>query len=380
MRDPYEVLGVERTATSVEIKREYRKLAKKYHPDLNPDNEEAEQKFKEANLAYEILSDPDKKQKYDTYGAAAFENGGAGFNGGFGGGFGGFGDIFGDLFGDVFSQGYGANRKRPSKGADIQQVVNLTFQEAAFGTSKEIQIRREEECHVCHGSKADEGSESHTCSTCHGQGVVNEVSRTPFGTMSRTVTCSKCHGTGETIDKPCKNCKGTGKEYKSEKIKIDIPSGVEDNNVIRLSGKGHVGENGGPNGDLYVILRVANHEIFKRDGLDIYYEMPISFPTAALGGKIDVATLRKSVEFEIPAGTQTGERFTLKNEGIEDKRTGRTGNLYFYVKVVTPTKLSKEQKEALKAYAEASGSEVREEKSFFDKVKDFFEWKTRTTS
>ncbi len=380
MRDPYEVLGVERTATSVEIKREYRKLAKKYHPDLNPDNEEAEQKFKEANLAYEILSDPDKKQKYDTYGAAAFENGGAGFNGGFGGGFGGFGDIFGDLFGDVFSQGYGANRKRPSKGADIQQVVNLTFQEAAFGTSKEIQIRREEECHVCHGSKAEEGSETHTCSTCHGQGVVNEVSRTPFGTMSRTVTCSKCHGTGETIDKPCKNCKGTGKEYKSEKIKIDIPSGVEDNNVIRLSGKGHVGENGGPNGDLYVILRVANHEIFKRDGLDIYYEMPISFPTAALGGKIDVATLRKSVEFEIPAGTQTGERFTLKNEGIEDKRTGRTGNLYFYVKVVTPTKLSKEQKEALKAYAEASGSEVREEKSFFDKVKDFFEWKTRTTS
>ncbi|EEI85330.1 chaperone protein DnaJ [Anaerococcus lactolyticus ATCC 51172] len=373
MRDPYEVLGVERTATSVEIKREYRKLAKKYHPDLNPDNEEAEQKFKEANLAYEILSDPDKKQKYDTYGAAAFENGGAGFNGGFGGGFGGFGDIFGDLFGDVFSQGYGANRKRPSKGADIQQVVNLTFQEAAFGTSKEIQIRREEECHVCHGSKAEEGSETHTCSTCHGQGVVNEVSRTPFGTMSRTVTCSKCHGTGEIIDKPCKNCKGTGKEYKSEKIKIDIPSGVEDNNVIRLSGKGHVGENGGPNGDLYVILRVANHEIFKRDGLDIYYEMPISFPTAALGGKIDVATLRKSVEFEIPAGTQTGERFTLKNEGIEDKRTGRTGNLYFYVKVVTPTKLSKEQKEALKAYAEASGSEVREEKSFFDKVKDLFE-------
>ena len=380
MRDPYEVLGVERTATSVEIKREYRKLAKKYHPDLNPDNEEAEQKFKEANLAYEILSDPDKKQKYDTYGAAAFENGGAGFNGGFGGGFGGFGDIFGDLFGDIFSQGYGANRKRPSKGADIQQVVNLTFQEAAFGTSKEIQVRREEECHVCHGSKAEEGSESHTCSTCHGQGVVNEVSRTPFGTMSRTVTCSKCHGTGEIIDKPCKNCKGTGKEYKSEKIKIDIPSGVEDNNVIRLSGKGHVGENGGPNGDLYVILRVAKHEIFKRDGLDIYYEMPISFPTAALGGKIDVATLRKSVEFEIPAGTQTGEKFTLKNEGIEDKRTGRTGNLYFYVKVVTPTKLSKEQKEALKAYAEASGSEVREEKSFFDKVKDFFEWKTRTIS
>ena len=371
MKDPYEVLGVSKSASSDEIKREYRKLAKKYHPDLNPDDKEAEQNFKEATLAYEILSDPEKKQKYDAYGSAAFENGWAGFNGGFGG----FGDIFSDLFGDIFNQGYGNNSKRPIKGDDIQQVVNLTFQEAAFGTSKEVQIRREVECHVCHGSKAEEGSETHTCPDCHGQGMVNEVSRTAFGTMSRTVTCSKCHGTGEIIENPCKNCKGTGKEYKSEKIKIDIPSGVENKNVIRLSGKGHVGENGGPFGDLYVVLRVANHEIFKRDGLDIYYEMPISFPTAALGGKINVATLRKPVEFEIPAGTQTGEKFTLKKEGIEDKRRGRTGNLYFYVKVTTPTKLSKEQKEALKNHAEASGDEVREDKSFFDKVKDFFEWK-----
>ena len=375
MKDPYEVLGVSKSASSDEIKREYRKLAKKYHPDLNPDDKEAEQNFKEATLAYEILSDPEKKQKYDAYGSAAFENGGAGFNGGFGG----FGDIFSDLFGDIFNQGYGNNSKRPIKGDDIQQVVNLTFQEAAFGTSKEVQIRREVECHVCHGSKAEEGSETHTCPDCHGQGMVNEVSRTAFGTMSRTVTCSKCHGTGEIIENPCKNCKGTGKEYKSEKIKIDIPSGVEDKNVIRLSGKGHVGENGGPFGDLYVVLRVANHEIFKRDGLDIYYEMPISFPTAALGGKINVATLRKPVEFEIPAGTQTGEKFTLKKEGIEDKRRGRTGNLYFYVKIITPTKLSKEQKEALKNYAEASGDEVREDKSFFDKVKDFFEWEKHLT-
>ena len=373
MKDPYEVLGVTKNATNDEIKREYRKLAKKYHPDLNPDDKEAEHNFKEATLAYEILSDPEKKQQYDTYGAQAFENGGAGFNGGFGGGFGGFGDIFGDLFGDIFNQGYGNNANRPVKGADIQHTVNLTFQEAAFGTSKEIQIRREVECHVCHGSKAEKGSETQTCPDCHGQGVVNEVSRTAFGTMSRTVTCKKCHGSGEIIDKPCKNCDGSGKEYKSEKIKIDIPSGVEDKNVIRLSGKGHVGENGGPFGDLYVILRVEDHEIFKRDGLDIYYEMPISFPTAALGGKINVATLRKSVEFEIPAGTQTGERFTLKKEGIEDKRKGRTGNLYFYVKVITPTKLSKDQKEALKAYADASGDEVKENKSFFDKVKDFFE-------
>ncbi len=374
MRDPYEVLGVSKDTSTADIKREYRKLAKKYHPDLNPGDEEAESKFKEATLSYEILSDPEKKQQYDMYGAAAFENGGAGA-GGFSSGFGGFGDIFGDLFGDIFSQGYGASRaKRPVKGADIQQVINLSFQEAAFGVSKEIQVRREVECHVCHGSKAEEGSEKHTCPDCHGQGVVNQVSRTAFGTMSRTVTCDKCHGTGEIIDKPCKNCKGSGKEFKSEKIKIDIPSGIEDQNVIRLSGKGHMGENGGPYGDLYVIVRVSDHEIFKRDGLDIYYEMPISFPTAALGGKIDVATLKKSVEFEIPEGTQTGQRFTLRNEGIKDSRTGRQGNLYFYVKIITPKKLNKAQKEALKAFADASGNKVKEEKSFFDKVKDFFEW------
>lgn len=373
MRDPYEVLGVSKDASTADIKREYRKLAKKYHPDLNPGDEEAESKFKEATLSYEILSDPEKKQQYDMYGAAAFENGGAGA-GGFSSGFGGFGDIFGDLFGDIFSQGYGASRaKRPVKGADIQQVINLSFQEAAFGVSKEIQVRREVECHVCHGSKAEEGSEKHTCPDCHGQGVVNQVSRTAFGTMSRTVTCDKCHGTGEIVDKPCKNCKGSGKEFKSEKIKIDIPSGIEDQNVIRLSGKGHMGENGGPYGDLYVIVRISDHEIFKRDGLDIYYEMPISFPTAALGGKIDVATLKKSVEFEIPEGTQTGQRFTLRNEGIKDSRTGRQGNLYFYVKIVTPKKLNKAQKEALKAFADASGNKVKEEKSFFDKVKDFFE-------
>ena len=376
MRDPYEVLGLDRSASADEIKREYRKLAKKYHPDLNPDDKEAEHNFKEATLAYEILSDPKKKKQYDTYGSAAFENGGAGFNGGFSG----FGDIFGDLFGDIFNQGYQTNAKRPVKGADIQQIVNLTFQEAAFGTSKEIQVRREVECHVCHGSKSEEESESHICPNCHGQGVVNEVSRTPFGTMSRTVTCNKCHGTGEVIEKPCKNCEGTGKEFKSEKIKFDIPSGVEDQNVIRLSGKGHIGENGGPFGDLYVILRVEDHEIFKRDGLDIYYEMPISFATATLGGKIDVATLRKSVEFDIPAGTQTGTKFTLKREGIEDSRTGRIGNLYFYVKIITPTKLNKEQKQALKTFAEASGNEIKEEKSFFDKVRDFFEWKTHLIS
>nr|WP_072537240.1 molecular chaperone DnaJ [Anaerococcus mediterraneensis] len=373
MKNPYEVLGVNKDASTDDIKREYRKLAKKYHPDLNPGDEEAEQKFKEATLAYEILSDPEKKQKYDMYGDAAFENGG-GFDGGFSGFGGGFGDIFGDLFGDLFGQGYSnAQANRPIKGADIQQVINLSFQEAAFGVSKEIQIRREVECHVCHGSKSEEGSEKHTCPDCHGRGVVNEVTRSAFGTMSRTVTCKTCHGQGEIIDKPCKNCNGTGKEFKSEKIKIDVPSGIEDQNVIRLAGKGHVGENGGPAGDLYVIVRVASHDIFKRDGLDIYYEMPITFPVAALGGEIKIPTLEKTIDYKIPEGTQTGERFTLKGEGIKNARTGRKGNLYFYVKIITPTKLSKEEKEALRSYAKITGKEVKEEKSFFDKVKDFFE-------
>ena len=374
MRDPYEVLGVEKSSSTVEIKREYRKLAKKYHPDLNPDDKEAEQKFKEVTLAYEILSDPDKKQKYDMYGPSAFENGGGGYSGGFSGFGGGFGDIFGDLFGDIFSQGY-ANRnvKRPVKGGDIQQVVNLSFYESAFGCEREIQIRREVECHVCEGKKAEKGSETHTCPDCHGQGVVNEVSRTAFGTMSRTVTCKTCQGSGEIIEKPCKNCHGTGKEYKSEKIKVKIPSGVMDNNVIRLSGKGHAGENGGPFGDLYVIIRVKDHEVFKRDGLDIYYEMPISFPIAALGGTIKVPTVKETVDFKVPEGTETGSRFSLKNEGIRDERSNRTGNLYFYVKIVTPTKLNKEQREALEKFAKTTGSEVKEEKSFFSKLKDFFE-------
>lgn len=375
MKNPYEVLGVDKSASLGDIKREYRKLAKKYHPDLNPDNKEAEQKFKDATLAYEILSDPEKKQKYDRFGAAAFENGGGGYTGGFEGFGGGFGDIFGDLFGDIFNQGYSSSRsaKRPIKGADIQKEVRLSFAESAFGTDKEIQVRREVECHVCKGEKTAEGGKKETCPDCNGSGVVNEMTRTAFGTMSRTVTCETCHGTGEIIDKPCTNCKGDGKEYKSETIKIHIPSGIENQNVIRVTGKGHIGENGGPFGDLYVIVRVEDHEIFKRNGLDIYYEMPISFPTAALGGEIEVPTLKETKTFDIPKATQTGERFSLKKEGIKDERTGRQGNLYFYVKIITPTKLNKEQKDALKKFSQASGSEIKEEKSFFDKLKDFFD-------
>lgn len=371
MQDPYEVLGVSKDATDAEIKREYRKLAKKYHPDLNPGDSEAEQKFKEATLSYEILSDKEKRAQYDRYGSAAFENGGAGYGGGFSGG---FGDIFGDLFSDLFSGASTGKTNRPIKGSDIQQVVNLSFAEAAFGTSKEVQVRREIICETCNGSGANSEASVHTCDKCNGAGVVNEVSQTPFGRVSRTVTCDKCNGTGEIIDDPCTNCNGTGTVFKSEKIKVDIPSGVESNNVMRISGKGNAGKNGGPYGDLYVIISVEDHEIFRRDGLDIYYDMPISFPTAALGGEIEIPTLNQTVKYDIPAGTQSGTKFKLKREGITDGRSKRTGDLYFYANVVTPTKLNHEQKEALEAYANTLGEDVKvEQKGFFAKIKDLFE-------
>ncbi|WP_297281423.1 molecular chaperone DnaJ [uncultured Anaerococcus sp.] len=371
MQDPYEVLGVSKDATDAEIKREYRKLAKKYHPDLNPGDQEAEQKFKDATLSYEILSDKEKRAQYDRYGEAAFENGGAGYGGGFSGG---FEDIFGDIFSDLFGGGSAGRANRPTKGTDIQQVIRLSFAEAAFGVSKEIQIRREVACDTCNGTGAKDESSIHTCSTCNGAGVVNEVSQTAFGRMSRTVTCRDCNGTGQIIDDPCGVCHGQGTVYKSERIKIDIPSGVETNNVMRISDKGNVGENGGPNGDLYIIMEVEDHEIFRRDGLDIYYDMPISFTTATLGGEIDIPTLKETRKFDIPVGTQTGTKFKLKKEGITDGRTKRTGDLYFYVKVVTPTNLNREQKEALEAYANTQGEEVsNHQKGFFSKLKDFFE-------
>ena len=371
MQDPYEVLGVSKDASDAEIKREYRKLAKKYHPDLNPGDSEAEQKFKEATLSYEILSDKEKRAQYDRFGSAAFENGGGGYGGGFSGG---FGDIFGDIFSDLFGGGGATSSKRPVKGSDIQQVVNLTFAEAAFGTSREVQVRREIICETCNGTGANSESSVHTCDKCNGAGVINEISQTPFGRMSRTVTCDKCNGSGEIIDDPCTNCHGEGTVFKSERIKIDIPSGVESNNVMRISAKGNAGINGGPYGDLYIVISVEDHEIFKRNGLDIYYDMPISFPTAALGGEIEIPTLNQTVKYDIPAGTQSGTKFKLKKEGITDSRTERTGDLYFYANVVTPTKLNNEQKEALEAYANTLGEDVRvEQKGFFAKIKDLFE-------
>ncbi|MCI5839090.1 MAG: molecular chaperone DnaJ [Peptoniphilaceae bacterium] len=375
MKDPYEVLNVPKNASNAEIKKQYRRLAKQYHPDLHPDDENAKEKFSEISNAYEILSNDEKRAKYDRYGSAAFENGsssGQGF--GFEDIFSGFDDIF-DIFGTGRRQQSSYDRRNaPRKGEDIQQVIKLSFRESAFGVSKEIQIRRKEKCKTCDGSGVEPGSEKVVCDKCHGTGRITQTSNTPFGSFSQTTTCDKCHGTGEIIKEKCHTCHGTGFVMKSKTVNVDIPSGVENNSVIKMSGLGNAGVNGGENGDVYLIIQVEEHEIFKRNGLDINYELPLTFVTATLGGKIKVPVLNGTKDFDIPEGTQTGTTFKIKNEGIKSSRTGEVGDIYFTVKLITPTKLNKEQKEALKKFATLSGNEVSDKKSgFFDKLKDLFE-------
>lgn len=370
MRDPYEVLEVDRSATVEEIKRVYRKKAKACHPDLHPGDETAAERFKELSEAYSILSDEDKRQKYDTYGAAAFENGGMGAGGyGFD-----MGDIFGDFFGDLFGGGRRRDPNAPRAGADIQVELRLTFREAVFGCKKEVTVTREVNCSACGGTGAKRGTDHKVCPTCHGRGTINQTTRSPFGQMVREVTCPRCHGKGKIIETPCEHCHGTGREQKKQTISVSIPAGVDDGNILPMRGQGHGGFNGGANGDLYVVLRVAKHELFQRNGSDLFFEMPISFTQAALGDKLEVPTLTGTKEFELPEGTDTGALFTLKGEGVENVRTKRKGDLHFRVIIQTPKNLNEEQKEALRKYAELTGKSVREtKKSFFDKVKDFFE-------
>lgn len=374
MKDPYELLNVSRDVTEKELKSSYRKLAKKYHPDLHPNDKECEQKFKEIGEAYQILSDPEKRKLYDTYGSKAFENGASGFNDAGFAGFGGFGDIFGDIF-DIFSQSANAYSKNSSiRGEDLQQYLNLTFKEAVFGVKKSFKVRRKVECDVCNATGAKPGTSKKTCSKCHGTGSVQYEQNTPFGRIIRNAACDNCDGTGEIIEEKCENCNGTGFEYKNETINVDIPKGVENNSIIKLRGLGNCGENGGSYGDLYLILQVEDHPVFKRENLDIYFEMPITFVQAALGDTIEIPTLKGKKEFDIPEATQTGERFILKGEGIENERTGRVGNLYFFVKVMTPKNLNEQQKDKLREFAKISGKEVKEhKKNFFEKLKDLFE-------
>ena len=369
----YDRLGVSKDASQDEIKRAYRKMSKKYHPDINKEPG-AEEKYKEVQEAYETLSDDQKRAAYDQYGPDGAN--GFGGQGGFGGfdggaGFGGFEDIFSSFFGG----GATRNPNAPRQGDDLQYRVNLSFEEAIFGAEKEVHYNREATCKTCSGSGAKPGTSPVTCGRCHGQGVINVDTQTPLGMMRRQVICDVCHETGQEIKEPCQTCHGTGHEKQSHKVSVKIPAGVETGQQIRLAGQGEAGFNGGPYGDLFVIINVNPSDKFTRDGSTIYYTLNISFVQAALGDTVEVPTVHGNVEMTIPAGTQTGKTFRLKGKGAPRLRGGSQGDQHVTVKIVTPTKLNDAQKEALLAFAKASGDEkiAPQKKGFFNKVKDALE-------
>lgn len=365
--DYYETLNVSKDATDQDIKKSYRNLAKKYHPDLNQNKEEAEQKFKEVNEAYEVLSDPEKRSRYDRFGHSGVD--------GQTGGFDGFGDIFDDIF-DIFGGGFSSSSRRntgPRRGPDIRYDLDLDFEEAVFGVEKEIQVSKIENCSTCDSSGVKPGSSKTTCSQCNGSGEVRYSQNTPFGQFVRVATCDECNGSGEIIKDKCATCDGTGKTRKSSKIEVKIPAGVDNGSIISLKGEGHAGERGGSPGDLYIYINVKDHEFFKRQGNDIYCDIPISFTQAALGTEIEVPTLEKLIKHNIPAGTQTGTVFKLKNKGVENVRGYGKGDFYFKVGIKVPKKLNEKQKELLREFAEESGEDSEEgKKGFFTKFKDAF--------
>lgn len=370
----YDRLGVSKDASQDEIKRAYRKMSKKYHPDINKEPG-AEEKYKEVQEAYETLSDDQKRAAYDQYGPDGANGfGGQGGFGGFDSGQGGFGG-FEDIFSSFFGGGATRNPNAPRQGDDLQYRVNLSFEEAIFGAEKEVHYNREATCKTCSGSGAKPGTSPVTCGRCHGQGVINVDTQTPLGMMRRQVTCDVCHGTGQEIKEPCQTCHGTGHEKQSHKVSVKIPAGVETGQQIRLAGQGEAGFNGGPYGDLFVIINVNPSDKFTRDGSTIYYTLNISFVQAALGDTVEVPTVHGNVEMTIPAGTQTGKTFRLKGKGAPRLRGGSQGDQHVTVKIVTPTKLNDAQKEALLAFAKASGDEkiAPQKKGFFNKVKDALE-------
>ena len=379
-RDYYEVLGVSKTATQDELKKAYRKLARKYHPDLNKDNEEAAEKFKECNEAYSVLSDDQKRAQYDQFGHAAFENGGMGGGGGFGGagGFGGFGgsgmeDIFDMFFGGQGGRGGSRAKTGPQRGADLRFDLEITFEEAAFGLEKEINLYRDETCDHCHGEGAEPGSKVESCPECNGTGYVRFTQNTMFGQMVNERPCSRCKGEGKIISEPCKECRGKGTVKRNKKLKVKIPAGVDNGSRLRVSGEGEAGAKGGPNGDLYVYLYVKPHKFFERDGTTVLCEVPINIVQATLGADIKVPTLDGQVTMKVPEGTQPGKVLRLKGKGIPNLRGGSRGDQLVRIKVVVPTKLSEKQKDALRKFADISKDNINpEEKSFMDKVKDFF--------
>ena len=381
-RDYYEVLGVEKGASADEIKKAYRKAAMKYHPDRNPGNQEAEEKFKEVGEAYEVLSDDDKRARYDQFGFAGVDpNYGAGqgnpYGGGFGGGgFGGFGD-FGDIFSEFFGGGAstrGSSQNAPRRGENVMSHLELTFEEAAFGCEKEVSSQRIENCSACSGSGSADGT-IETCSQCRGTGQVRTTQNFMGMQMQSTSACPRCGGKGKVIKTPCNTCKGKGKVRRTNRVKVKIPAGVDAGQSVRVRGEGCVGSNGGPSGDLLVEVYIKRHPIFTREDRDVLCEVPISFTQAALGATIQVPTLDGKVEYEIPEGTQTGKEFVLRDKGIpEVNNPRRRGSHRFTVVVETPTHLTKEQKELLR---QLDGTMVHNEtpkiKKFFDNLKDFFE-------
>ena len=379
-RDYYEVLGVSKTATQDELKKAYRKLARKYHPDLNKDNEEAAEKFKECNEAYSVLSDDQKRAQYDQFGHAAFENGGMGGGGGFGGagGFGGFGgsgmeDIFDMFFGGQGGRGGNRAKSGPQRGADLRFDLEISFEEAAFGLEKEINLYRDETCDHCYGEGAEPGSKVESCPECNGTGYVRFTQNTMFGQMVNERPCSRCKGEGKIISEPCKECRGKGTVKRNKKLKVKIPAGVDNGSRLRVSGEGEAGAKGGPSGDLYVYLYVKPHKFFERDGTTVLCEVPINIVQATLGADIKVPTLDGQVTMKVPEGTQPGKVLRLKGKGIPSLRGGGRGDQLVRIKVVVPTKLSDKQKDALRKFADISKDNINpEEKSFMDKVKDFF--------
>ncbi len=373
-RDYYEVLGVNRDASEEDIKKAYRKLAMKYHPDRNPDNTKAEEHFKEAKEAYETLSDEQKRAAYDQYGHAAFEAGGMGGGNPFGaGGFGGAGGFdFGDIFGDIFGGGRGGGRSQAHRGADLRYNMEITLEEAARGTEKQIRIPVMEECETCSGSGAKPGTSATTCSTCGGHGQV----RMQQGFFSIQQTCPRCHGSGKQISSPCKDCNGTGRVKKQKTLEIKIPAGIDSGMRLRHSGHGEAGSHGAPHGDLYVEIHIKPHGVFERNGDDLHCEMPISFATAALGGEIEIPTLDGAARIKIPAETQSGRQFRLRGKGIKGMRTHVHGDLHCHVIVETPANLTARQKELLREFENISQQDPElhnpRAKSWMKKVKDFF--------
>jgi len=381
-RDYYEVLGVDKGVNDDDLKKAYRKAAKKYHPDLHPGDAEAEKNFKEVNEAYEILSDKEKRARYDQFGHAGVDpNFGAGQGGNpFGGGFGGFGDFgdLGDILGSMFGGGFGGQRRRdpnaPRRGADTATSIVISFMEAAKGCKKEIRVTRTESCSECSGSGAEKGTQPKTCQNCHGTGQVTMGQRTPFGVIQTQGACETCRGTGKIIDKPCRKCAGKGRIRSTTEKIIDIPAGIDDGQGITLRGGGDAGINGGPSGDLHITVSVRPHPVFEREGYDIFCEIPITYAQAALGDEITVPTLDGKAKFTIHEGTQPGDEFKLRGKGIKRLNYSGYGDEYVKIVVEIPKDLSKEQKKKLEEFDDSlEEKNYKKRKSFFDKLKDMFD-------